>query len=142
MLSDFFGASDKIIERLQATVPELVKVGSTSGPATFEDEKKTPSAWVVYDGYDVSSDSKRVFPTLIMQRWVVGLVVISPNDKYGDKARNNAGVILPKIITALHGWKPEGINAASPMMMISAPGEVMAGGHTIYFIRFKLGVVN
>lgn len=142
MLADFFGVSEKIVERLTAEVPDLVKVGTTSGPATFEDEKQTPSAWVVYDGYELSSESANNARPLIIQRWVVGLVVLSPNDKYGDKGRVAAGSIIPKIITALHNWKPVGVKAATLMKLVPAPGEVEADGHTIFFTCFKIGVVN
>jgi hypothetical protein len=142
MLDDFFDVGAAMVTRLQAEVPELVAVGNTSNPATFEDEKRAPSAWIVYDGYDVSSESKRTYIAQIFQHWVVGLVVQSPNDKYGSKGRASAGSIMPKIISALHGWKPAGIKASSRMWLVSAPGEVIAGGHTIYFTRYRIGVVN
>lgn len=56
----------------------------------------------------------------ITQRWAVVVAVAAAGDLTGARQRDQAGPVIPQILTALMGWSPG--DGWSPLELVAAPG--------------------
>lgn len=96
-----------IVARLLDQVPDLRAVlmvdefdASTTAP------RQLPSAIVLLDQLRVGVTDAYTRPVNCEQDWMVALAVRSARAD-ADASSSQAGVLLPKVVAALQGWKPE-----------------------------------
>src|SRR3712207_2536658 len=119
---NYFEAEGAIVNRLKSFTG-IEKVYTPFSLADMvESSQASPALHVIYAGDVVAGSSvgggtKRT----IDQRWLVVLAVRNPKAQLNDTIaiRADSGVIIPKILDALQGWKP--IEWMLPLGRVSGP---------------------
>ena len=110
LITDYFVCESQIVDRIKAQIPELKSV---STPFNLEDalesSQNSPAVYVIYAGDVVNGNSVGNGESrTISQRWLIVLAVRKANSQLQQTSsiRGDAGVIIPKLLNALQGWKP------------------------------------
>jgi hypothetical protein len=108
--ANYFEAEASIIARVSEFAPELAAIYTpfVIGDIT-EASQKSPSVHVIFAGEDViSDDAGRGSRKPVDQKWLIVLALRNAKAQlaHTESIRNDAGVIIPKLLNALSGWKP------------------------------------
>jgi hypothetical protein len=121
--TNYFEAEGVIVNRLQSFVPELKAVLT---PFSIQDmlqsSQVSPSAHVIYVGDNVvGDDAGKGQRRVIDQRWMVIFALRNSKAQLKDTSviREDAGLVIPKILNALSGWAP--LEYMRPLVRVQAP---------------------
>lgn len=134
LISNYFGAEDAIVKRLQEQVPELKAVLTPFSIGDMvESSQPSPAVHVIYGGDVVSgNETGNGVRRTIDQRWLVVLAVRTPKAQLQNTSeiRVLSGELIPKVLRSLQGWAP--VEWMRPLGRVSGP----AAGYSSSFAYF------
>jgi hypothetical protein len=134
LISNYFGAEDAIVKRLQEQVPELKAVLTPFSIGDMvESSQPSPAVHVIYGGDVVSgNETGNGARRTIDQRWLVVLAVRTPKAQLQNTSeiRVLSGELIPKVLRSLQGWAP--VEWMRPLGRVSGP----AAGYSSSFAYF------
>jgi len=100
-----------IVDRIKEQAPSLLRVGGSAGLAqAATDLKQIPAAYVIPSSE--RAGASRTGTTVVSQqntvRFAVVVAVRNLRDARGEQAQTDLLAVREEIITALHGWQPNG----------------------------------
>ncbi|MDR1890115.1 MAG: hypothetical protein LBQ81_12185 [Zoogloeaceae bacterium] len=133
---NFLAAETGIIARLKSRLQSgsnawAREVASRDVLATVAEEmQRCPAVYVVYDGFTVQdADEQRA---LLLHRFLTILAIANAAQGRDAAPRNqSAGMLLPDIVSALHGWQPP--ECAGGLVPVSAPRPYYSEARFAYF---------
>ena len=134
LISNYFGAEDAIVKRLQEQVPELKAVLTPFSIGDMvESSQPSPAVHIIYGGDVVSgNETGNGARRTIDQRWLVVLAVRTPKAQLQNTSeiRVLSGELIPKVLRSLQGWAP--VEWMRPLGRVSGP----AAGYSSSFAYF------
>lgn len=107
-----------IVERLKTEVPELLLVGGAADlSVAAESLRQTPAAFVLPSAERASGSSTgtMLVSQLNTVRFAVIVAVQNLRDARGEVAQTDLLQIRSSVMTALHGWQPDGLGDFEPV---------------------------
>jgi hypothetical protein len=99
----------RLVDKVPAILPHHV-LSATDLDGVKESGQPTPALHVIYFDDEVPTGEGGHAGTgrsqLVNQLWLVTLVVRNVKDKAGAGSRNDAGLLIGSVLSALQGWKP------------------------------------
>jgi hypothetical protein len=135
-MDDMLAAESLIVARLQAALPDSVRVLTGTDPAiTRSSGQLLPAVFVLFGGDEVvqAAGQRRL---RFGQRWEVSLAVRSVNDRAGTAAKDAAGPLLVQIHDALCGWRPSPDYSELTRQPMARPEYDESGAALIYTVAF------
>lgn len=123
----YLAIGEQIVARLKDQVSDLLEVYTPSEIGDAEESSQiTPCCHVVYGGDTVADDAGRGQANIVSQQWFVILAVRHSASQLNDtlELQKEAGLIIPKILSALNGWQPE--SSTRPLKRVAASPPVYA----------------
>lgn len=121
ILKDYFEAEKAIVCRLKQEIPELKEVYTPFSLSDMvESSQASPAIHVIYSGDNVKSpEAGQGSAKMIGQKWMVVLAVRNAKSQLQNttEIRNLAGELIPKLLSALQGWKPT--EASRPLVRVA-----------------------
>jgi len=106
-VTDFLQAEGLIIDRIKAEIPDVGgRVYSATDLADVRTGVKTPSVYVLYQGFSVERQRAITCKAELGQSWVVVTVGRNVRSKDGKGTREQVGPVIHQIMKSLLGWKP------------------------------------
>ncbi len=135
---NYLSIGDEIVARLKSEVPDLLEVYTPSGVGdAVEASLISPCGHVVYGGDQIGGDAGRGSASVVVQRWFVILAVQESGSQLSDTSnlRQEAGLIMPKILAALQGWQPA--SSSRPLKRVDASPPVYETTFAYYPFAFE-----
>jgi hypothetical protein len=128
MDDNFLSLENAIIEHLRTAVPALQQVAGYNDldKNLFTEVRKSPAAFVLFDGVDRPQDQKAGL-SLIEKRWGIVLAVRGSNDKAATRA--TLGELITQAMRALDRYKPEGSKGPGLRLLAGPEPRYFDGGH-------------
>ena len=125
-----------LIARIKAAVPGFRAVLGMADLASMQEAgQTTPAAHVIYQG-DAYPPGAGSSTRLVEQTWLVVVAVRNVRDTVGGSAaREEAGVLISQVLTALSGWRcaPE----EKPLTLVTPPRPGFNAGYAYFPLAFK-----
>lgn len=130
----------RLREKLAGQVPPVHVLTSSELTDVLEEKQLTPAVHVMYQGYRQIERRSDGTVIRVQQTWLI--VVATRNTRNlssGGDARQEAGVLVGQVTSALMGFQPP--SASRPLLLANAPNAAYSGGHQYLPLAFDSEMV-
>lgn len=127
-MHNFLEYENTLIQRLRDTVPALQQVAGYNDldKAIFTEVRKSPAAFVIFDGTDRPNEVKGG-PPVIEKRWGIILAVRGGNDKAATRA--SLGELIGATLASLDRFKTPTEKGPGLRLLAGPDPRYFDGGH-------------
>jgi hypothetical protein len=142
--TNYFEAEELIVARLRAEVLELKDILTPFSIADMlQANQNVPAAHIIYVGDNVvGEEAGKGARRVIDQRWMVVLAMRNAKAQLQNTSsvRQDAGLIIPKILNALSGWAP--LEYMRPLVRAQAPAVGSSSTFAYFPFMFEGRVIT